>query len=234
MYTLTKEPRSQDTRSALAGQSWDIFLPATPDSDDMLGVNETRKALQQAEITILAQEERIRALEALALCDEMTGLSNRRGFNAAFDRELALARRDSNYGGVLVMVDLDGFKLINDTWGHQAGDAYLCAVAQALQDCVRSSDVVARLGGDEFAVLLTHMDEKSGAKRLAKLEQTFNNRSMTWNGKRLTLRASFGNAIYSGSDTAEAVMQSADIRLYAHKARHPSHSLQRERLGIPC
>ena len=214
MQTLSKEQLKQDIRPAFIGQDWEMFLPAADREED------NAAALRQAETIIRAQEERIRLLETMARTDELTGLVNRRGFTAAFDRELSLARRDAAHSGMLAMIDLDGFKSINDKFGHQAGDAYLRAVAQALQECLRSTDIVARLGGDEFAVLLTHMDEKAGVKRLAKLEQLFNSRSVLWNGKRLMLRASFGVAAYGGGDSAETVMQSADVRLYAHKARN--------------
>jgi diguanylate cyclase (GGDEF)-like protein len=214
MHTQTKEALKQNIRPILIGPHWEHFLPGEGQERD------TVSALQQAETVIRAQDERIRLLESQALSDELTGLTNRRGFNIAFERELSLARRDTASCGVLVMADLDGFKQINDQYGHQAGDAYLHAVAQVLQECVRSSDVVARLGGDEFAILFTHMDQRTGAKRLAKLEQVFNNRSTLWNGKRLTLRASFGSAPYAGSDNAETILQAADVRLYAHKARN--------------
>jgi len=222
MQMLTKpQIQASNTSPVIMGHDWELLeqLPAYEnDSQD-----ETRAALRQAEIVIRAQEDRIRALEAMALSDELTGLANRRGFTAAFERELSLARRDTECCGILVMVDLDSFKSINDTWGHQAGDAYLRAVGSVLQESVRMSDCVARLGGDEFALLLTRMDERTGAKRLAKLEQAFNKRSLVLH-ERIPLRASFGFAPYSGLDTAEAVMHAADVRLYAHKARNKMHA----------
>jgi len=218
MQTLTKDQNKQVTRPSAMGRGWELFLPPS-DEQEMRDLLETRAALLQAETVIRSQEERIQALQQLALTDELTGLTNRRGFIASFERELALTRRDANYGGVLVMIDLDGFKEINDRWGHQTGDAYLRTVARVLQDSVRSSDTVARLGGDEFALLLTHLDEKSGAKRLAKIETAFHKKSMM-SPERIPLRASFGFAPYAGGDGAETVMQSADLRLYGHKARN--------------
>jgi diguanylate cyclase (GGDEF)-like protein len=225
MRLQTKEQTSQDILPPALGQGWEVFLPQ-PDHENRkvgdfsgAGLNDTNAALRQAEIVIRAQEERIRHLEEMAVTDELTGLANRRGFSAAFERELALARRDADYGGILVMLDLDGFKGVNDQWGHQTGDAYLCAVAQVLGESLRSSDIAARLGGDEFALLLTHMDEISGAKRLAKLEQSFGRRALILRD-RIPLRASFGFAPYTCGDSAEAVMQIADLKLYAHKARN--------------
>ena len=217
MQMLTKPQTATEVSHAVIGQNWGLLQP----TDDMpaYDLTETRAALHQAEIVMRAQEERIRTLEALALTDELTGLNNRRGFGVAFERELSLARRDSGCAGILVMIDLDGFKEINDKAGHQAGDTYLRAVGQTLQETVRASDTVARLGGDEFALLLTRMDEKTGAKRLAKLEQAFCKRSVVLH-EAVPFRASFGFAPYTGINTAEDVMHAADIRLYAHKARN--------------
>ncbi|MDR3449063.1 MAG: GGDEF domain-containing protein [Alphaproteobacteria bacterium] len=225
MHTLTKNSAHQDIALPVMGPHWEMFAPATLPEDEQVALLATRQALMQAEDVIRVQEERIRQLESLAVTDELTGLSNRRGFTHAFERELARARRDSGENGVLIMVDLDGFKAINDQYGHQAGDAYLCAVAKVLQDSVRSTDTVARLGGDEFGLVLAHTTEKHGAKRLAKLEQALRNRSMMWNGRPIALRASFGLACYTAADRPESVMRAADIRLYAHKARNKSPAL---------
>ena len=228
MATLTKERIKPNSRPAslLAGE-WSFLLPFAAEQSQTRDVHEMRDALQQAEAVMRAQEERILLLERMAQTDELTGLANRRGFITAFDRELARARRDAGCGGVLVMVDLDGFKGINDRWGHAAGDAYLRVVAQVLQKSVRAVDVVARLGGDEFVLLLTQMGEETGSAHLTRLEQSFNRRSMALSERisahcpeRVPLRASFGLCAYSGSDQADAVMRAADAKLYAHKARN--------------
>ena len=228
MAMLTKEQlKPQPPLPSLLAREWSLFLPTRCDVSVSRDVNEMRDALNQAEIVMRAQEDRIRFLECMAQTDELTGLANRRGFALAFDRELARGRRDAGCCGVLVMVDLDGFKEVNDKWGHAAGDAYLCAVSRVLQESVRAVDIVARLGGDEFALLLTQMGEENGAAQVARLEQSFNKRSMALSSRlsacspqRLPLRASFGLASYAGNDQADAVMRAADARLYTHKARH--------------
>ena len=219
MRVQTKEHSSSALRPALLGQGWALFEPHHDDEGGDGDLREIGAALRQAEIVIRAQEERIRHLEEIALTDELTGIANRRGFLAAFERELALARRDSVCGGILVMLDLDGFKGINDKWGHQAGDAYLRVVAETLRDSLRSSDIAARVGGDEFALLLTQADEASGTKRVAQLEHAFSKRALVLR-ERIPLRASFGFAAYAGGDKAEDVVEAADLRLYAHKARN--------------
>jgi diguanylate cyclase (GGDEF)-like protein len=88
----------------------------------------------------------------LALTDDLTGLYNRRGFMALAERQLKLARR-SGRGLLLFMMDVDGLKKINDSYGHHEGDCALKCTAAILEETFRDSDVVARLGGDEFAVL---------------------------------------------------------------------------------
>jgi len=154
----------------------------------------------------------------MTMTDELTGLANRRGFVEAFRRELAAVRRGTP-AGVLVMVDLDGFKLINDTYGHLAGDSYLRQVARALTDSVRAQDVVARLGGDEFAVLLTRVDAEAGLARATALAEDFNARTATWQRHALPLRASFGAVPYKGGDREDEVIRRADALMYKVKGQ---------------
>ena len=99
-------------------------------------------------------------LQRQATRDPLTGLLNRAAFTEAIDHEVAAAVREQP--PALLVIDLDGFKLVNDSLGHHAGDDVLVRVAQLLGQAVRSSDVVARLGGDEFAVLLPRADASTG------------------------------------------------------------------------
>ena len=192
---------------------------APPQVNDMAGA---RAALSEAQRRIAEQAEHIRALESMALTDDLTCLLNRRGFGLALQRELSLARRSGTKGGVLVMADLDGFKAINDLWGHAAGDAYLKAVAAALVRNVRASDLVGRLGGDEFVMLFTGMDEETGLKRLSRLEKAFHGEQAMIGNRSISLKASFGLTAYTGSDLPDALFAAADLKLYAHKAHRRS------------
>lgn len=172
----------------------------------------------EAEMMLADQRSRIAYLESLTMTDELTSLFNRRGFNEHFARELAAARRHDSSQGLLVLIDLDGFKPINDTHGHLAGDAVLRHVAGLLREGVRETDVVARLGGDEFAVLLTHTSEEAAASRVTALRKAINTTSCVWQGQVLRIGASLGTAHYDDIDTADMVFDRADQRLYADKA----------------
>ncbi|MBI1209377.1 MAG: diguanylate cyclase [Azospirillum sp.] len=166
---------------------------------------------------LTAQQERIAYLESLTMTDELTGLANRRGFRSHFQRELAESRRVPSAMGVLVMIDLDGFKAINDRYGHLAGDAYLRQVARLLGVQVRPQDVVARLGGDEFAVLITNTDPATGGARASELARAANAASLEWHGHPLPIRLSVGVEPYGPSDREDEVIRRADAKMYAQK-----------------
>ncbi len=216
MMTLAGRTVSKATRySALANEA-QLFAPTR----EVRNLDQARTMLDEAEQLIRTQEARIAQLENLALTDELTGLTNRRGLLLALKRELAVARRDKAASGMLVLIDLDGFKQVNDMWGHGVGDTYLQTVAGVLMKEVRSSDVVARIGGDEFAVLLTQIGSRAGLVRLERLEKAFNSKVMYGQERPIPLRASFGFSAYAAGDTTENILAAADLKLYAHKARH--------------
>ena len=217
--------------------SFDINkLSVTPQNFDLDRENATRAEQEmnerlltrayamvaEAERLIGQQRQRIRTLETLSFSDELTGTLNRRGFEMALTRELGSAQRDPDASGIVIMIDLDGFKLVNDRFGHAAGDAYLQLVGRTLMDSLRSGDVVARMGGDEFAVILPHTRNTAGQRRAAQLQQQLNAVTLPWKEFALPLRASFGAAPYGGGDSAADVLKRADARLYANKAARKS------------
>ena len=112
------------------------------------------KMLRQVEYELAQKEERIQTLQEILTIDELTGLTNRRGFFRVFESELDRTNRGENEGGLLIMVDLDYFKAINDRYGHLAGDEALRTVGQFLASAIRPMDMVARLAGDEFIILM--------------------------------------------------------------------------------
>lgn len=171
---------------------------------------------RDAERRIAEQIERLAHFEQLALTDGLTGLLNRRGFESEIKRAMTAARRYREKG-VLIFVDLDGFKPINDTFGHAAGDEVLVRVAALLTASVRATDSVARLGGDEFAVLLTRTGWDSGLKRAEAFDKMINRAVVNWRGRVIAVRASFGFQTYGPNDDMEKILQSADDAMYATK-----------------
>lgn len=149
--------------------------------------------------------------------DGLTGLPNRGYFRQRLDRALASERSPGRLSAVLY-IDLDGFKAINDSLGHAAGDVLLQQVARRLEDCVRGEDTVARFGGDEFGIILTNLGSKQDCeavarKVLAALEQPFD-----LNGSPVHISASIGAALFPlhGHDGHDLV-QHADKAMYAAK-----------------
>lgn len=173
--------------------------------------------IDNIERELALREERIRQLEDLADTDSLTGLMNRRGFEKFFAHELARIRRHNSPGGLLVLVDLDHFKQINDSYGHQAGDACLAVVADQLLQSIRIVDGAARFGGDEFALLLTQTDAGGVMARMQKIKQKLNKLHLEWHGEKLHFGASLGAAIVTGDSTYEGIYCAADKQLYADK-----------------
>jgi|TARA_B100000315_G_scaffold250251_1_gene282737 diguanylate cyclase (GGDEF)-like protein len=182
--------------------------------------------------TVREQSDRICYLEQLATTDELTKVNNRRGFELELNRTLSRAER-LHEEGVLVYVDLDDFKPVNDTHGHAAGDEVLRHVANVLSENIREMDTVGRLGGDEFAVILTGTNREDGLIRAETLNQTLNQTSALWNGERIPVRASFGMQAYQAGDSASALMASADKAMYTIKQLKESEEAADTRVRHP-
>ena len=173
-------------------------------------------AASEVERRLAEQAERIAALERLAMTDELTGLLNRRGFLAEFRHALAAARRYDE-DGVLVYMDMDGFKAINDTYGHAAGDEVLRHLASILKLNVRETDHIGRMGGDEFAILLTRTAWEDGLTRAQALEKAVNDTVVEREGRLLAVKASFGVQKYGADDDGDALLGRADNAMYRIK-----------------
>jgi diguanylate cyclase (GGDEF)-like protein len=171
----------------------------------------------QAELA--AARAKVAELEARADVDPLLDIFNRRGFERELTRALAYVKRYAT-PAALVYLDLDGFKPVNDTHGHAAGDAVLKAVAATLVSSVRASDTVARLGGDEFVVLLWNLDESQTVTKAAALEDAIGGTLTPWNGTTLSVGASAGYAPLSPGDAAADVLARADHAMYLRKAAH--------------
>jgi diguanylate cyclase (GGDEF)-like protein len=162
-------------------------------------------------------QERVEQLDLLAHEDSLVGLPNRRGFMRALERVIDRVNRYDEKAALL-FVDVDGLKLINDTFGHQAGDEALMQVARLLLGGVRKSDIVARLGGDEFAILLGHADEDSARETATRLVDGIAGSKFVHQGKSLPLSVAIGAGAISSDDTPEAALSRADQEMYRRKA----------------
>ncbi len=168
-------------------------------------------------MTALQGRRRALDLERLALTDHLTGISNRAQFDKAIAAELRHAMRTGEAFTVLCM-DLDGFKDVNDGFGHAAGDEVLCEVAKRLGQQVRLGDVLARMGGDEFAVVMRHGGEDDAtvlAQRIAKAVQAPITLST---GDTVGVGVSVGMASYTDAvPSVQALLAQADQALYQAK-----------------
>jgi diguanylate cyclase (GGDEF)-like protein/PAS domain S-box-containing protein len=155
-----------------------------------------------------------------ALHDALTGLSNRVLFRERLEHVLQLAKRHSEFSFAVLFVDLDRFKVINDSLGHLAGDRLLIGIAQRLKACVRSSDTFARLGGDEFAILLEDVDNKGDAIHLVdRIQQEFKF-PFNLGGHEVYAAASIGVLMGTTDyDRAEDLLRDADTAMYRAKER---------------
>jgi diguanylate cyclase (GGDEF)-like protein/PAS domain S-box-containing protein len=156
-------------------------------------------------------------LESQAVTDALTGLPNRRGFNQALTLAISRAERNGKCLAVLYL-DLDGFKRINDSLGHSAGDEVLKQVAEKLRQCLRPQDVLARMGGDEFTALLDALDHPEDAARVAeKLIERVSVRQKV-EGIDVTLGVSIGVATYpEGGGDGDGLLRAADMAMYEAK-----------------
>ena len=171
-----------------------------------------------AAVLVGARERLEREREVLrdfALSDPVTGIANRRSLLLRADYELARHRR-AQHSFAVVMLDLDGFKQLNDRFGHAAGDGLLRDVATALRHAMRAQDTVARFGGDEFCILAPETDQRGAASLAAKVSQAVRDVSVGME----TVGGSVGVAIFPVDGvTAPVLMHAADVRLLAAKRR---------------
>ncbi|MEI8397429.1 MAG: GGDEF domain-containing protein [Rhodospirillaceae bacterium] len=167
---------------------------------------------------IIADLERTQSELERANYDNLTGLPNRAIFHDRLRKAVAGANATAQVMAVL-FVDLDHFKVVNDTLGHRAGDELLQVVAARIQRCVRSEDIVARLGGDEFTVIMPAVRSEQDATDIAQRIIVSLAKPVHLNAGEAEIGASIGIAILpTHADTPERLLQSADIAMYRAKA----------------
>ncbi|WP_114418625.1 GGDEF domain-containing response regulator [Marinospirillum perlucidum] len=167
---------------------------------------------------ITQQKEAQNRVESLAYRDPLTGLGNRTLFNERLQQMQIRAKRHAGLKAVIYL-DLDGFKPVNDTHGHVAGDALLVAVAERMQQLIREEDTLARLGGDEFAILveMEHGGEEQLYDLLEACRQTIS-QAVNWRDQLLSVSASIGGALtFCREFDGEHLLELADESMYAAK-----------------
>ncbi len=173
-----------------------------------------RRQVEQKTQQLRESERRFRHL---AHHDPLTGLPNRAWFHERAQMALGMSRRNGNRVGLLLL-DLDHFKPINDTMGHDAGDAMLCALAERASAAVRKLDTVARLGGDEFAVVLPDVSTGEDAEAVARKILAAVCQPVTIKGRQVAMSVSIGVAVFpEDGDCETELLRSADLAMYESK-----------------
>jgi diguanylate cyclase (GGDEF)-like protein len=172
--------------------------------------------IERLRAEVAALTARAETAEALADHDVLTPALNRRGFMTVLHRSMAYCRRHE-VDAVLLYLDMDGFKGVNDGLGHAAGDAALMAVADLLLANVRESDAVGRLGGDEFALLLMNAGADEGREKARRLATALETEGFVWEGATVALGGSFGVRAYAGQTDPEVWLSEADAAMWLRK-----------------
>jgi diguanylate cyclase (GGDEF)-like protein len=225
------EPFTAMRKRALARAGAAAGATAKVDSAQFLGVPEAEMtpAVKQALQALLTELDDLRAevgrlktrlseAEGLADRDALTPLLNRRAFVRELSRVKTFAQR---YGAPasLVYFDLDGFKAINDRYGHAAGDAALKAVAERLVANVRESDIVGRMGGDEFAIVLVQADQATAGAKADRLAAVIEREPLRFGDWNAPVHISYGVIELTPDADAEALIAAADAAMFAAKRR---------------
>jgi len=184
----------------------------------------SRRLLMQPETLRRTVEEKTAQLSNLAFHDSLTGLANRRYLNEQLEQEIQYLLRNKAQAALLY-VDLDDFKRINDSMGHEVGDELLKLVSDRFSTALRKSDIVARLGGDEFAVLLRDPDSAAQVMKIADKLIELVQQSMVLKGREVTVSASAGITMMpnDGQDVS-TLMRNADMAMYAAKKSGKHHA----------
>lgn len=174
--------------------------------------DETYYVISLTDITQIKQKSNL--LEYQANHDALTGLYNRQKFNDIFTKEIRRSRRYGNFLSV-ILFDIDNFKVINDTYGHDAGDDVLKKIAEIISINLRQTDSLVRWGGEEFIVLLPETDLETASNVAQKLLESL--AVLTFDFMQKNITASFGVATLNETDTEVSLINRADEALYEAK-----------------
>ena len=202
---LILEDVMRDTRSTQS--------QALRSRDEMLA---TRQTVQDTEQRIRDLEFKLEQMSDLVREDQLTGSLNRRGLEDVFERELARADRRASPLCV-AMLDLDDFKRLNDSHGHQAGDEALIYLVRVIKDTLRTMDVIARFGGEEFLILLPDTALPDAMQTVTRVQRELTKRIFMHNNERLLITFSAGLASRNGAEDQASLIKRADAALYKAK-----------------
>ena len=184
------------------------------------GADGTPRGFVKVAHDITARNQADETNKRQAFHDELTQLPNRAFFSDCLRRSIARAKRHPTNRFAVIFLDLDRFKIINDSLGHGKADGLIVHVARVLERCVRPEDVVARLGGDEFTILISELGETADAVVVAERIQTALQQPFDLDGSEVFTAASMGIAVGSAAyDNAEQVLRDADTAMYEAKER---------------
>lgn len=180
-------------------------------------MEETRRRVEAAELKVKELEAELDKTTRLVHEDHLTGTLNRRGMDDAFAREFA---RSERYKTPLCigLLDIDYFKRLNDTYGHDAGDEALIHLERVVKETLRPTDVIARFGGEEFVIVLPESDVEAGVQTMTRLQRALTKKFFLHNNEKVLITFSAGVALRMPEETADAVIARADKALYQAKA----------------
>jgi diguanylate cyclase (GGDEF)-like protein len=178
---------------------------------------EILKDFSKLVVSTLEHRSKASQYQKLALTDQLTGLPNRSNFERTLDLQIAHSSRTGDPFSLFYM-DLNQFKMVNDTYGHAAGDEVLARVAQAMLSQLRAGDMLARLGGDEFGMIVRGSAEETSQPLMQRISEVVAKPIMLSNGKQVSIGISIGNVAYSElTGSLDKIMAQADKALYQNK-----------------
>ena len=182
-----------------------------------VALDDHARLLRRLEVALQDTQATARKYQDAALYDGLTGLPNRVHFESRLV-DLCMAHQGERGAFAVLFLDLDGFKAVNDKYGHATGDAVLRETATSLRGCLREADLVARLGGDEFVVLLPSLrDAQRDVQAITATIQGALSRPRTIDGINLRISASVGWVAHDGNADAAEILAAADAAMYQHK-----------------
>jgi diguanylate cyclase len=175
-----------------------------------------RDSVESAQEKIRKLQEELSELSETVRMDQLTGVLNRRGLDEAMVREMARAQRGGGQLSV-ALLDIDNFKSLNDTYGHNVGDTALQHLAKVIQTTMRPTDVVSRFGGEEFVILLPDTDLEAAVSTVKRLQRALTKQFFMGNNERLLITFSAGVALLKNDETEATVIHRADQSMYLAK-----------------